>query len=743
MYQLLNKSLALKIIVSAGVAFFLVLLGANYLVIEKSAARTQRLVEKQGEVEARSIANDIAGSIGEYAGAVRTMADVISLGRDNGGMTRSLLRDILKYATLHSNVLYATWFGEETDVFDGKSAALKGDVGSGTNASGRLAMTWVMHPTGASFETFDGVNYSEEWFALSKKSRKGALTEPFTYVDPSTKNPVTLTSVTYPVISKGEFIGVTGVDISLSSLGSQLRAMRPFETGRVFLLSQSGNWIVGPTTEVTSKEYADPGVDSVKQALKSNALQTISGIEDEKGGIFDRVIYPFELPDVGTKWLVVVDVPRAIVEAPVADQTSLLIIAGLVTFLSVTAALFVVVDKAVRKPLAKLVRDVDALRSGRYDVEVSSQDRADEVGAVAQALENFRFQLADTERLQTEAASQQQAAETEQARFDADRAEAVSTQRRIVSTLAENLSQLSQGNLCTRISSHFPGEYAQLKDDFNIAVSKLESTMTEISSIVANISSNSAEIGSSASDLASRTERQAANLEETAAALSELSEQVSSSAAVAETATSDVERARRDAEKSGDVVLAAISSMHAIKQSSVEVSRIIGVIDEIAFQTNLLALNAGVEAARAGDAGKGFAVVAQEVRELAQRSASAAREIKALINASAAQVKEGTELVGNAGSTLDLMSEQVMKISSAIHGIARSSIEQAEAVRDINRAMNEMDEVTQRNAAMVEETTAASLSLSEEILALKNLIQIFKLGDDVEALPAVRLVAAS
>ncbi|MBB2706791.1 UNVERIFIED_ORG: hypothetical protein GGE63_004931 [Rhizobium esperanzae] len=144
MHRLFNKSLTLKIIVSAGFAFFVVLLGANYFVIQKSGARTKALVDMQGQTEARAIANEISGTIGEYAGAVRTMADVISLGRDNGGMTRPLLRDILKYATLHSNVLYATWFGEETDVFDGKSASLKGDTDSGTNASGRLSMTWVM-----------------------------------------------------------------------------------------------------------------------------------------------------------------------------------------------------------------------------------------------------------------------------------------------------------------------------------------------------------------------------------------------------------------------------------------------------------------------------------------------------------------------------------------------------------------------------------------------------------------------
>lgn len=728
MGKLLNGSLTLKIIISAGAAFFLVLLAANYFVIQKSGERTKALVDMQGQAEAKSIANEISGEIGQYAGAVRTMADVISLGRDNGGLTRPLMRDMLKYATLHSNVLYASWFGEETDVFDGKSASLKGDTASGTNASGRLSMTWTVRPTGATYETFDGVNYADEWFALSKTSGKGALTEPFTYEDPGTKRPVTLTSVTYPVISKGQFIGVTGVDISLISLGARLREMRPFETGRVYLLSQSGKWIVGPTPELTSKAYEDAGSELIKAALSSDRMRTIEGVSDPAGRVFDRIIYPFHLPDLHTKWMVVVDVPRAVVDAPITDQKLLLILAGIVTFLSVTTALFVVLAKSVRTPLAALVRDVDNLRAEKYDQPVTIKNRSDEIGAVAQALEGFRFQLADTQRLQLEAEIQRQSAESERFRSESERAEAHSIQRLIVSTLAEKLALLSEGNLRTRISIEFPGEYGPLKHDFNQAVSKLETTMSEIGKIIVNISSNSTEISNGASDLARRTERQAASLEETAAALTQLSEQVSMSAASAKSATSDVKRATVEAEKTGDVVLAAIGSMHAIEQSSGEVSRIIGVIDDIAFQTNLLALNAGVEAARTGEAGKGFAVVAQEVRELAQRSAKAAQEVKTLISASAVQVQRGTELVGNAGTTLNLMSNQVLKISGAVGGIAQSSVEQAATVREISQAMSQMDAETQRNAAMVEETTAASLSLNEELLALKTLIQRFEVA---------------
>ena len=247
--------------------------------------------------------------------------------------------------------------------------------------------------------------------------------------------------------------------------------------------------------------------------------------------------------------------------------------------------------------------------------------------------------------------------------------------------------------------------------------------------------SGSDEIADASDSLARRTEQQAASLEETAAALEEITATVRRTAEGASHARSVVAGAKTDAETGGEVVGRAIVAMNAIATSSRAITQIIGVIDEIAFQTNLLALNAGVEAARAGDAGRGFAVVAQEVRALAQRSAEAAKEIKGLISASTRQVGEGVDLVGQTGEALGRIVGQVAEINTVVTDIAASAQEQASGLQQINVAIAQMDQVTQQNAAMVEESTAASHALAREAGDLDRLMGRFQVGLDVTAAP--------
>jgi methyl-accepting chemotaxis protein len=297
-----------------------------------------------------------------------------------------------------------------------------------------------------------------------------------------------------------------------------------------------------------------------------------------------------------------------------------------------------------------------------------------------------------------------------------------------VSTLGDALKRLCSGDFAFQLTEPFAPEFEFLRHDLNRSVSQLCDTFQEISTSVEVISQGTREIGQGVGDLSKRTESQAAALEETAAALEEITANVTSSAQRAQEAREVAGSAKANAETSGDVVSQAVDAMSRIEDSSSKISNIIGVIDEIAFQTNLLALNAGVEAARAGEAGRGFAVVAQEVRELAQRSAKAAKEIKDLIQNSAAEVSSGVKLVSDTGGALRTISKLIVDINDHVVAISTAAREQSTGLSEVNGAVTGLDQTTQQNAAMVEESSAAAATLTSEATKLRGMIGQFNLG---------------
>ncbi len=297
-----------------------------------------------------------------------------------------------------------------------------------------------------------------------------------------------------------------------------------------------------------------------------------------------------------------------------------------------------------------------------------------------------------------------------------------------VTTIAEALNKLAQGDLSFCVDRPFAPDFEGLRNTMNDAISQMRDTLSDVARSTDQIDTGTREISQSAEDLSKRTEQQAASLEETAAALDQITVNVSNAAKRAEEARHAAATASGNAERSGKVVADAVGAMSRIESSSNQISNIIGVIDEIAFQTNLLALNAGVEAARAGEAGKGFAVVAQEVRELAQRSAQAAKEIKGLIRNSSEEVSTGVKLVSETGEALRTIQQNIVAVNDHMEAITSSAKEQATGLSEVNSAVNQMDQVTQQNAAMVEETNAASATLAQETARLRDLIEMFQLG---------------
>jgi methyl-accepting chemotaxis protein len=381
------------------------------------------------------------------------------------------------------------------------------------------------------------------------------------------------------------------------------------------------------------------------------------------------------------------------------------------------------------KPLNGLLTVMDQLAKGDYQTRIDGAERRDEIGTMSRALDILKAAGLEKERLQAEAETQRGLTDHERRQNEQARAVSAKSQAEVVNALGAGLEKLAKGDLTVRLKGTFASDYEKLRTDFNVAMSKLQETMKIVVGRTVGLRSGSAEIAQASDDLSRRTEQQAASLEETAAALDQITSAVKKTAGGALLARNVVSAATEEAEKSGQVVKDAVSGMTGIEASSRQINQIIGVIDEIAFQTNLLALNAGVEAARAGDAGRGFAVVASEVRALAQRSAEAAKEIKALISTSTEQVAQGVTRVEETGKALERIAAHVTEMNRVVAEIASSAQEQATGLQEVNNAVNQMDQMTQQNAGMVEQATAAAHSLREEADGLDRLVGQFRIEE--------------
>ncbi|TWF54833.1 methyl-accepting chemotaxis protein [Neorhizobium alkalisoli] len=456
----------------------------------------------------------------------------------------------------------------------------------------------------------------------------------------------------------------------------------------------------------------------------------------------------------------------------VASSNTAMIIAGLATigFIILGSAISTLVARrGIVGPIRSLTSAMSRLAQGEMENISVDTNRKDEIGEMAGAVEIFRSNaLAMRDLKAQEAALHERSSDLQSSistvvasavagdysgritkdyqngdlnRFAAGVNELVASVDLAVTEVRRVIASLADADLTQSMEGQFQGAFAELQTNVNTTMVRLRGTMNNVRAAAGTINNNSAELSSAANDLSKRTEQQAAALEETAAALDEITATVRAASARATEARDMVHETKQSAAKSGEIVRSAVTAMGRIEDSSTKISQIISVIDEIAFQTNLLALNAGVEAARAGEAGRGFAVVAQEVRELAQRSANAAKEIKTLISTSAAEVEGGVSLVRSTGDALLEIENLVNRVNAHVESITTAAREQATALAEINSSVNHMDQMTQKNAAMVEETTAASETLAEESRQLQSILRNFKL--DSNERPAARHARAA
>jgi methyl-accepting chemotaxis protein len=444
---------------------------------------------------------------------------------------------------------------------------------------------------------------------------------------------------------------------------------------------------------------------------------------------------------------------HAVAQRSAALTTFTIVVVLLALAVMVAAGMTLLVTRRVTGPLHAIQQAMLKVAGGDFSVVLPGLDRKDEIGDVANAVERFKV-LADekarreadeaTKRMKTESDRQAEAA-----RLDAERQEQAAREQakiseeqgRAVDLLAGGLKRLSEGELTIRLNEGFTEAYKPIRDNFNSAIGKMQETISDIKASAREVTNASNEISTSTTDLSQRTEEQAASLEQTSASMEQISATVKKNAENAQAANQSAGNTREVADRGGEVVAKAVQAMAKIAESSRQISDIIGVIDEIARQTNLLALNAAVEAARAGDAGRGFAVVAAEVRSLAQRSSQAAKDIKDLITNSGGQVEEGVDLVNKAGEALHEIVASIKTVAEIVSGIATASNEQAGGIDQVNKALTQMDEVTQQNSALVEENAATAKVLEQQARAMDERVSFFRLDAASQSAAPARSVA--
>ncbi len=567
----------------------------------------------------------------------------------------------------------------------------------------------------------------------------------------------------------GEVIGISGVAFDSRKIQALIGDEAPMGTGFMGALDEKQVWLLNLDDKVLGTKAEDAWIVNAKTELANKDVYQY--VDTVAGAPWRVTASKLKISGVDEQWMMVAAVPEATLLAA-SDQQRNSMVLGSMVILALAIAAFWVLGSSIAKPITRMTELMRRIANNEYDVDVPYAGRQDEIGQMSQAVEVFRqngqrvAQMTEAEaaRIIADQANRAAMMSELQSAFGlvVDAAIAGDFSRRVevefpdpelnglaasvnglvetvehgLADTGEVLASLANTDLTKRMEGQYSGAFAKLKDDTNAVADKLTDIVGQLRETSGALKTATSEILSGANDLSERTTKQAATIEETSAAMEQLAVTVVQNAERAQNASVASATLTRTAEEGGQVMSQANLAMDRITASSSKISNIIGLIDDIAFQTNLLALNASVEAARAGEAGKGFAVVAVEVRRLAQSAAQASSEVKLLIEQSASEVNGGSKLVAEAAAKLQAMLAAARQSHELMDSIAHESREQASAIEEVTVAVRTMDEMTQHNAALVEETNAAIEQTEAQASELDRVVSIFTLSEHRSAIPS-------
>lgn len=710
----LRTQLALSAAALVACAVLAVILLTNTLMYRASA--------NEAEARGRALLGEFSATVSQELNAITMMVNTGIAAIEGAITNRVPSRDALGEMTMQMlrtrPDLVGLALAFEPDALGGEDDLYLGHPYG--DETGRFVPYFALNPEGeAEMELLDmnpeaGV---EEWYDRPIRENRTLITPPYNY--PVQGTDVLITTISGVIRVGGQAIGILAADMALDRIARRIGELRPFGNGRVYLVGGDNRWVAHHEVSRLGEPIA-PEEQSFLSGAATGQVYYVELAGVETMVLTDTVRFP----GIDETWTLVMTVPRKTVFANVTTtrNNAAMMAAGLMT---VTLLVVWFGAQFISRPILRMTGVMELLSQGKLDIDIPFAGRGDEIGAMSTAVSVLRDNSAEARRLEAETAAIRTERE-EQAKAEAAR------QQRVVDEIGAGLERLADGNLSEAIDSPphdpFPAESEALRLSYNTALERLSEVMARIADVATAVRSGAEEINTAAAEISGRAESQAATLEESAAALNQLTESVRSTAQRSGTAETASRDARESAKSGVDTIKDAVEAMRRIEASSEQISHIIVAIDDIAFQTNLLALNAGIEAARAGEAGRGFAVVASEVRGLAQRASESAREIKALIHESASQVESGSELVRQSGNSFEELLARATEVAGLIGEIAVAASEQASGLDQINTGVTELDSVTQQNAAVAEETTAATVSLTQKSEDLNRALRGFKLN---------------